>query len=467
MGNFDVSIITYDKNGNIQTLQRNTIDDLDYDYLGNQLTRVEDVTSNTQGFKNVSSTVGTREYSYDKNGNMVSDTNKGISEIVYNYLNLPQQVTLDNGNTIQYTYDAAGIKHRKTFDGKEWTYVGAFHYEKEASESVADLEFIQHSEGRVLKSGSNWNYQYNLTDHLGNVRVTVNEFGNVVQRDGYYPFGGTFNSSATSPENLYKYNGMEEQKEFESYLTDYRTYDPWLGRWGQIDPKVNEFESPYAGMSNNPLKFADPLGDTVIYFIDNEGAGGQGHMGMAFQDGNGSWYYASQGATEDGGVLGMLAGSNAAGGLEIVPLQVREQRAVVDENGDPVLDENGDPVTETVTRNATEAEVTGFVKSGQLGYQYDESVTYGTTPEQDAQISQNAFKLQRDYNRGSRSYNLYFNNCVDACQEITQGGTGIGLPADNDPRPNSYFDRLRSTNPAEIKKKNQEAIKRVNKLRIN
>ncbi|MDW3191990.1 MAG: DUF6443 domain-containing protein [Cytophagales bacterium] len=272
VGNYDVSGITYDKNGNLQTLQRNTIDNLDYDYIGNQLTRVEDATNNTQGFMNVSSSVETEEYKYDKNGNMTSDSNKGITNIQYNYLNLPQRVTMNTGQSINYTYDATGVKHLKTFNGKEWTYDGVFHYEKEPSEGSAQLEFIQHAEGRALKNQSSWNYHYNVADHLGNIRVTVSENGSVMQRDAYYPFGGTFNHSAISPENLYKYNGKEEQKETGWLDYGFRMFDPWLGRWNHIDPLAEDFytQSPYHYAYNNPVNFIDPDGRSGEAVIDED-----------------------------------------------------------------------------------------------------------------------------------------------------------------------------------------------------
>ena len=127
------------------------------------------------------------------------------------------------------------------------------------------LEFFRHSEGRVLKNGNQYDLEFHLTDHLGNVRVTIDEQGNTTQRDDYYPFGATFNNYKSGQENLYKFNGLEEQKETDNYMAFYRDYDFWLGRWNQIDPKANEFFSPYAGMQNNPVFYADPLGDTVKF----------------------------------------------------------------------------------------------------------------------------------------------------------------------------------------------------------
>ncbi|MEM1408181.1 MAG: RHS repeat-associated core domain-containing protein [Bacteroidota bacterium] len=50
------------------------------------------------------------DYAYDDNGNLTKDLNKGIVGITYNHLNLPEIVEKDDGQRIQYTYDAAGLK---------------------------------------------------------------------------------------------------------------------------------------------------------------------------------------------------------------------------------------------------------------------------------------------------------------------------------------------------------------------
>ena len=183
---FNENNITYDRNGNIKTLARYengaTMDNLTYTYTGNQLIKVDDAGDATLGFKNPVNTA--TEYYYDANGSMYKDDNKGISSIVYNYLNLPQTITVTGKGTINYLYDATGNKLRKiTYDqlsGKSDTtwYAGTMVYAKDT------LQLINYDEGRIrpvkinsnaAASAANFNYVYDyfMKDHLGNVRMVL------------------------------------------------------------------------------------------------------------------------------------------------------------------------------------------------------------------------------------------------------------------------------------------------------
>ena len=69
-------------------------------------------------------------------------------------------------------------------------------------------------------------------------------------------------------ENKFKYNGIEEQDDFglNTFMAEFRMFEPTIGRWWQHDPIIKEAMSPYAWVTNNPLLFSDPLGlDSVKY----------------------------------------------------------------------------------------------------------------------------------------------------------------------------------------------------------
>ena len=159
---FNVNGITYDGNGNIKNLTRRKngiiLDSLNYQYIGsgNQLTNVDDLSYNDDGFKDGDGDVAP-EYGYDANGNMILDLNKGISNINYNHLNLPEQVSFENGASVKYLSirrfgDAAGIKLQK--EAKDslgnivvTDYSSGKHYRD------GTLEFFQHAEGRCPTRG--------------------------------------------------------------------------------------------------------------------------------------------------------------------------------------------------------------------------------------------------------------------------------------------------------------------------
>lgn len=119
-----------------------------------------------------------------------------------------------------------------------------------------------HPEGRYDYATDK--YHFNLTDHLGNVRVVVNEDGIVEQREDYYPFGLTFNSyqRSYSKANNFKYNGFEEQVEWGVYDYQARYYDPSLGRFLNVDPAAHIMRrhSPYNYAFDNPMRYIDPDG---------------------------------------------------------------------------------------------------------------------------------------------------------------------------------------------------------------
>ena len=196
--------------------------------------------------------------SYDNHGNLTKDLNKGISNISYNSLSLPQVVTFSNGNTITYLYAADGRKLRTVHvtNGIATTtdYCGNVIYEN----GIQKLLLTE--EGYVDLVNSN-TYYYYLKDHQGNNRVVVSSSGTVMETNHYYPFGGVFSTSNIQP---YKYNGKELDTKNGLNWYDYgaRHYDAALGRWHVVDPLAEKYysSSPFVYCNNNPIKYVDPNG---------------------------------------------------------------------------------------------------------------------------------------------------------------------------------------------------------------
>ena len=271
---FSENVTGYDKNGNIKGLQRygqlsstayGMIDNLTLTLNGNQLNRVDDaVTASAYngGFEFKNGANAADEYSYDANGNLTKDLNKGISGITYNFLNLPNVVTFSDGSTITYTYGADGTKLRTVHKiGSTTTttdYCGNVVYEN----GVQKLLLTE--EGYVTLSDSK--YHYYLKDHQGNNRVVISQSGTVEETNHYYPFGGAF--ASTSNVQPYKYNGKEldSKKGLNWYDYGARHYDAALGRFTTNDRFAEKYHSmsPYQYGANNPVNNIDVNGDTIV-----------------------------------------------------------------------------------------------------------------------------------------------------------------------------------------------------------
>lgn len=159
-------VMSYDVMGNIKSLTRDGAPGT-YNYSGNRLTNVPGRTGS---------------YAYDSNGNAITDGRNGL-DITYNMLNLPQMITDPNNNndpSIFYGYDGTGKKLQKNNVLMEdvTDYVDGIQYKYSASV----IDFIQNEEGQAKNNGSGvYSYQYNLKDHLGNVRYSFDIYNGAVR----------------------------------------------------------------------------------------------------------------------------------------------------------------------------------------------------------------------------------------------------------------------------------------------
>ena len=271
---------SYDSMGNMLTLKRNglqdggtygQVDNLSYSYDGNQLTKISDSVEDPScvgAFNFRDGADDEVEYTYDANGNMTSDKNRGITAIAYNVIGQPERITFADGKTTEYVYSYDGTKlqvtHKSQLPPTETTttYCDNLVYENGV------LKQILVGGGYVTLNGSTPVYHFYIRDHLGNNRVVAKADGTVEQTNHYYPYGGLMADISTGSDlQPYKYNGKELDRMHGLDTYDYgaRQYAAAIGRWDRVDPLCEKYYdvSPYAYCGGNPINAIDPDGRSI------------------------------------------------------------------------------------------------------------------------------------------------------------------------------------------------------------
>ena len=208
-----------------------------------------------------------------------------------NFLPLPsrwfktsQNVTDLSSNKRYYTDYLTGFQYG--YD--EWLFGGT---------SSVVLSFFPHKEGYVnnravytnpwdrTPSSYVFEYVYNHTDHLGNVRLSYRKNGTstqIIEENNYYPFGMKhkgYNDNSFGGSYKYKYQGQERQDKlglnWDSFK--WRNYDFAIGRFMSIDPLSEKYvyNSTYAFQENKmglgrELEGLELLGRNAGWFIMSE-----------------------------------------------------------------------------------------------------------------------------------------------------------------------------------------------------
>jgi RHS repeat-associated protein len=127
--------------------------------------------------------------------------------------------------------------------------------------------------------------QYELTDHLGNVRVLFGDrltkqagslSPNILATNSYYPYGMLIKSlSQNSDSYRWGFQGHEQDNEIKGTGNHLRFgdygYDTRLGRRWNLDPVDQVGISNYAVFKNNPMRFIDPTGMAMDDYFNHSG----------------------------------------------------------------------------------------------------------------------------------------------------------------------------------------------------
>jgi hypothetical protein len=235
------------------------IDDLTYNYTGNRLTSMTEQIAGNHEIDFVPRGNGT--YTYYDDGSLKSDANEGIIEIIYDsYLKQPKSLQLTDNRLINHYYagDGALMKTVYTQNGaivETWDYASGLVYKNAVPFS------LNPAEGRAIydQPTHNWAYEYNYTDHIGNVRSSFkSENGTLLKtaETDYDPLNVILKNSQqlNTISQRFQVQGKESELTFGLNRINFgaRTYNATIGRWDGVDllAAQNALNSVYALQEN-------------------------------------------------------------------------------------------------------------------------------------------------------------------------------------------------------------------------
>ena len=270
-------------------------------YEGNQVVKIDDAADESPNYSGAmhfrDAANEETEYTYDANGNMLTDSNKGITSIEYNVLDLPQCINVkpnvlgNSDNKVCYTYSADGTKLSSTYKNGDSQVLP---YRPKPSSSIktngmvtpmvrllennyyycSNLVYNNDRLSTILFDGGYASVDegggivmhFYVKDHLGSNRLVVDGNGNIEEVNHYYPFGALMGDRCGVSRNKYKYIGKELDTMYGWNMQDHeaRWYDPVLGRWMATDPLQEKYAgvSSYCYTANNPIRFVDTDGNS-------------------------------------------------------------------------------------------------------------------------------------------------------------------------------------------------------------
>jgi len=279
---------TLDTLNRLSTVKLNGVQTLSvqYDQAGDIINK-SDVGAYTYGnaaHPHAVTAAGSWTIGYDANGNMNSRAGGAITSYSYN---LPNQINY-NGSSSQFSYDSGHQRWKQVanYAGTTETihYIGGLlqivtrgtsptEYRHQIPVGSSTAVFTRRSDGTT-------GTYYATSDHLGSADLVMDSAANVLVRESFSPFGArrgsnwqgipsTADYTAIQSSTRQGFTGHEMLDSVGLIHMNGRVYDPTLGRFLSADSVVQSLGNtqsvnPYSYAWNDPLRFTDPSGHSLL-----------------------------------------------------------------------------------------------------------------------------------------------------------------------------------------------------------
>ncbi|ABC28911.1 Rhs family protein [Hahella chejuensis KCTC 2396] len=208
-------------------------------------------------------------YSYDANGNTLTETEDGLVTARYTYSAKNKLLAVTKaGETTSFGYNPDGIRTRKAGSGSTTDFIVDQNrdYAQVLQEDVNGAKQVSYVYGDDLLSQARaGDVSYYVYDGQGSVRSLTNQTG--VQTDNYHydAFGILLHSEGDTP-NSYLYTGEQYDASLDQYYLRARYYDQNQGRFTQMDTWMGVNSDPvtlhkYLYANGDPIGHTDPTGN--------------------------------------------------------------------------------------------------------------------------------------------------------------------------------------------------------------
>ena len=173
-----------------------------------------------------------KEYTYDRQGNMLSD---GTRSFAYDAMNRLSQVTNEEGGIQKNRYDGEGLRAEMEENGRLATFL--FDEDKVVAETECDGNVIRYIRGYELVSSDSEKartYYHYTSDELGSITHVTDGDGNECNYYEYDAFG-EFTVREETAANRFGYAGEQYDPVAGLYYLRARVYNPVIGRFIQGD----------------------------------------------------------------------------------------------------------------------------------------------------------------------------------------------------------------------------------------
>ena len=200
-------------------------------------------------------------YTYNERGAIKTHNGKTYSYDVWDKLSSVSE----NGTTHNYVYDTNGIRTQKDNTIYVVNENNNVIMEADANHNIIS-ETVWGHQPLARKVNNAW-YYYIYNAH-GDVIGLVSDSGTVVNSYEYDAWGSIV-SETEAIDNPLKYAGEYYDDELSMYYLRARYYDPSIGRFTSYDIEEGSISNPqdmnrYVYCRNNPIKYVDPTGESVV-----------------------------------------------------------------------------------------------------------------------------------------------------------------------------------------------------------